>query len=180
MQLPYLSEKIASPDGIPCEVLDTLKVDFGQASVQGRKKAETLVKEAKGGEEIVTRNKEGQVESTYIAQKGDAIFVNLHNAADVYVPGNADGSRWKFSELAQRGYEVVRNDAKKGGAIVKSAQIFKLFTEAVEKPTCIKDAWGPGQHQFLFNGATLKKNDNGSVTGIDKSAFDATWETLRI
>ena len=178
MQLPYLAETIQSPDEIECGVLDALNVNLNKASTRGRKKAETLVKEAQGGEEIVTRNKEGQIESTYTAQKGDAIFVNLHNTDDVYVPGNADGSRWQFSELQQRGYDIIRNHPETSGVIVKSAQTFKLFTNAVEKPTCIKDAWAPGQHQFLFTGATLKFQDNGRVTGIDMEAFDATWETF--
>jgi hypothetical protein len=180
MQLPYLNETILSPDGVPCEVLDVLHVDFNQASSLGRKSAETLVKEAQGGEAIVTKNKEGKTESTYIAQKGDAIFVNLDNPDDVYVPGNLDGTRWKFSELRQKGYDIISGHPDTRGVRVKSAKTFKVFPEAVEKPTCIKDAWGAGQHQFLFSGATLKLNDNGQVTGIDKNAFDKTWETFSL
>jgi hypothetical protein len=142
MQLPYLSETIQSPDGIECSVLDEVRVDFNKASSRGRKKAETLVKEAQGGEKIVTRNKAGQVESTYIAQKGDAIFVNVHNPDDVYVPGNPDGSRWQFSQLREKGYDIIHGHplATANSVIVKSAQTFKLFPNAVEKPTCIKDA----------------------------------------
>ncbi len=177
MSLPYVSEKIESPDGVLCQVLDSARVDFS-AAAEGRKKAETLVREARGGEEIVTRNKSGQVESIYTAKPGDAIFINLHNPDDVYVPGNADGTRWQFSELAERGYEVTAREAD-GAVRVKSAVYAPLLPEAVEKPTCIKDAWGAGQHQFLYPGATLKGNGPGRVTGIDKTAFDATWEVRK-
>lgn len=46
-------------------------------------------------------------------------------------------------------------------------------------PTCIKDVWGSGRHQFLFEGASLKKNpETKKVTGIDKEAFDNTWEVI--
>ena len=51
--------------------------------------------------------------------------------------------------------------------------------EIIIIPTCIKDAWGVGAHQFLFKGATLKKDlKSGKVTGIDKFAFDETWEII--
>lgn len=177
MAIHYTADTIKSPEGVDCAVLDVARVDFSNAAT-GRKAAETLVKEAKGGEVIITRNTKGEPEGDpYIAQKGDAIFVNLHNPDDVYVPGNADGSRWQFSELQQRGYEIVVNTPE--GVRVKSAEFSRLLVEAVQKPTCIKDAWGAGQHQFLYPGATLKDNGGGRVTGIDKTAFDATWEVAK-
>ena len=175
MLLPYTNEVVASPDGIDCKVLDANAVDASGA-VEGRKATQTLVRRAEGGEAIETKNKEGKVESVYTAKAGDAIFINLHNPDDIYVPGNADGSRWQFSELTSKGYEISGEDQERGGVLVKSTSTSKLLHEAVEEPTCIKDAWGEGQHQFLFAGATLKLNANGRVTGIDKSAFDATWE----
>lgn len=182
MKLPHTGEIQKSDDGIACEVIDTSKVDFSGAQL-GRKSAETLVRLAHGGEEIVTRNKEGKIENSYVAKAGDAIFINLHNMNDMYVPGNPDGSRWQFQDLEKKGYVIVGDDHENGGIRVKNGQSFKILHEAVEKPSCIKDAWGPGQHQFLFPGATLKLNDNGSVTGIDQSAFGTpgspgTWEIL--
>jgi hypothetical protein len=175
MQLPYTQETVSSPDGLDCKVLDSKAVSFANA-FEGRKATETLVRRAEGGEAIETKNGEGKVESVYTAQAGDAIFVNLHNPDDVYVPGSPDGSRWQFKDLASKGYEITGDDHERGGVRVKSTTMSKLLLEAVEEPTCIKNAWGEGQHQFLFAGATLKLNNNGSVTGIDKSAFDATWE----
>jgi hypothetical protein len=175
IMLPYTNEIIASPDGIDCRVLDGNSISFAGA-VEGRKSTETLVRRAEGGEKIETRNADRKVESIYVAQPGDAIFINLHNPDDIYVPGNPDGSRWQFSDLTTKGYEISGDDHEHGGVRVKSAQVSRLLHEAVHEPTCIKDAWGAGQHQFLFKGATLKLNGNGAVTGIDKTAFDATWE----
>ena len=175
--LPYKDEWIDNPNGIACRVLDVENVDFSTASI-GRKTAETLVRCAQGGEVIETKNSEGKVESTYTAQPGDAIFVNLHNTDDIYVPGNDDGSRWQFDELAERGYEFVADDLENNGVRVKNMAAFKILLEAIDQPTCIKDAWGEGQHAYLFEGATLKLNDDGRITGIDKEAFDATWEVV--
>lgn len=173
MQLPYLDKVIESPDGAEARVLDEANVDFS-SSVEGRKATETLVKRAQGGEQIETKNSDGQVESVYTARPNDAIFQNIHNPDDVYVPGNPDGSRWKFDELEEKGYEITGK--VEGGVTVKSAAMSQLLVEAIEGPTCIENAWGEGAHQFLYDGATLKLNDNGAVTGIDKEAFDATWE----
>lgn len=175
MELPYTQEFIQSPDGIACKVLDVAGVDFSQ-SIEGRKSVTTLVRCAEGGEHIETKNVEKQVESVYTAKKGDAIFINLHNPEDMYVPGNPDGSRWQFKDLTTKGYEITGEDHENGGVLVKSTNVAKLLHEIIQQPTCIKNAWGEGQHQFLFQGATLKQNENGNITGIDKTAFDATWE----
>jgi hypothetical protein len=175
MQLSYTNVTINSPDGTPCKVLDLKNVDFSSAAL-GRKSTETLVRRAEGGEHIETKNSDKKVESVYIAKPGDAIFMNLHNPDDIYVPSNPDGSRWQFKELTSKGYEISRDDHENGGVLVKSIKTAKLLREAITEPTCISNAWGQGQHQFLFPGATLKKDDNGNVTGIDKEAFDATWE----
>lgn len=179
MPLPYTAETVSSPDGIACKVLDSKAVNFAGA-VEGRKATETLVRRAEGGEAIETKNGQGKVESVYTAQAGDAIFINLHNSDDMYVPGNPDGSRWQFKDLTSKGYEITGDDQERGGVRVKSTAMSKLLHEAVEEPTCIKNAWGEGQHQFLFAGATLKLNNNSSVTGIDKTAFDATWEITSV
>lgn len=95
-------------------MLDTSRLDFNKA-VLGRKSAETLVICAKGGEEIVTRNAQGKVEATCVAKAGDAIFVNLHDRNDTYIPS------WPYSELLNMSF---------------------------------------------------------AITGIDKAAFNATWEFL--
>lgn len=176
--LPYTDDHVTSPEGIACRVLDVAALDFSGAAT-GRKATETLVRRAAGGEKIVTRNTAGLIESVYETKPGDAIFINLHNPDDAYVPGNADGTRWQFSELAAKGYEITGEDAALGGVRVKSNATFKILHEAVASPTCVRDAWGPGQHAFLHAGATLKLNANGSVSGIDKTAFDATWEVLQ-
>lgn len=177
MGLPYTGETLANPEGKVCPVLDPSRVDFSNA-VLGRKKTETLVRRAKGGELIETRNKEGQVETTYTTKPGDAIFVNLHDEKDTYCPGNADNTRWQFDDFLTKGYEVTAGSIEGGAVKVKSTAAAKILPEAVAEDLCVKDAWGPGQHQFLYKGATLKLGGNGVVTGIDKSAFDATWEVM--
>ena len=170
--LPYTNETVLSPDGVACKVLDSAAVSFDTAA-EGRKTAETLVRRAEGGEAIETKNSEGKVESVYTAQPGDAIFINLHNPDDMYVPGNPDGTRWQFRELAGKGYEITGEDQDLGGVRVRNTAVSKILHEAVEEPTCIRHAWGD---TFYSPGATLKLNANGSISGIDKEAFDATWE----
>lgn len=177
MGLSYTAEIVNNPEGEACAVLDTASVDFSRAAL-GRKAAKTLVREAKGGELIHTRNSEGKIESTYVARPGDAIFINLHDRNDMYVPGESDGTRWKFSELVVKGYEIIGEDRSNGGVLVKSAQTSKILPGIVDRPVCIKDAWGKGQHQFLYKGATLKDAGGGRVTGIDKEAFDKGWEIV--
>ena len=42
-----------------------------------------------------------------------------------------------------------------------------------------KKCMGEGEHQFLFPMATLKQDiETGRIVGIDKSAFDETWEII--
>ncbi len=137
-----------------------------------------MVRRANGGELIETKNSDKQVESTYVAQDGDAIFINPHNPEDMYVPADTDGTRWKFKDIEKKGYKITREDQENGEVLVKSTDRVKILHEAIQEPSCIKNAWGNGQHQFLFVGATLKQGDNGRVTGIDKEAFDATWEIM--
>lgn len=175
--LKYKDKIIKSPDGQFCKVIDTPRVDFKYASI-ARKTAQTLVCRAHGGERLETKNAKDEIESVYLAKTGDAIFVNPHNPNDRYVPGNPDGSRWQFDDLTTCGYEVVGKDTKTGGVFVLSSKTFQFLHEVVKEPSCVEDAWGKGQHQFLFNGASLKLNGDGKVTGIDKDAFDSTWQIL--
>ena len=180
MELKYTSEIIKSPDGIDCKVLDTSSVDFSKA-LEGRKSKETIILKANGNEKIDTINSEGKIESTYITNPGEAIFYN--NEKDIYVPRDSDGNAWKFDKITEYGYEITQEPYQfnSNTAIkVKSTNKAKVLPEIIVIPTCIKDAWGEGAHQFLFEGATLKKDpSNGKVTGIDKEAFDQTWEILK-
>lgn len=177
MNLNYTDEIIVSPDGIPCKVLDTESIDFKDGCI-GRKAKETLVLKAKGGEKIDTINSQGLVEATYITKPGDAIFYN--SETDKYVPRDSNGNSWKFDNITDYGYEITFglhsinfNDAIK----IKSTKLAYLLPRAITLPTCIKDAWGEGDHQFLYSGATLKKDiESGKVTGIEEEAFNNTWE----
>jgi hypothetical protein len=175
--LPYFEETVLSPQGFLCQVLNTNGISWDGAH-SGRKTSQTLVRRAWQGETLETKNTAGKIESVYRAQRGEAIFVNPHNPDDQYVPGTPSGERMKFSDLVTSGYRIVAVQ-ENGDVTVQNDQSFKILHEVVKQPTCIKDAWGPGQHQFLYPGASLKlAADNIQVTGIDKEAFDKTWELV--
>lgn len=179
MNLNYMNEFICNSDGIPCMVLDLATIDFSEAYI-GRKSKETIILKANGGERIETINSAGLVEATYVANLGDAIFYN--NDMDIYVPRDKDGQAWKFDSVSMYGYEVTGEPysfKEKLAINVKSIKMAKLLVEVIEIPTCIKDAWGRGNHQFLFGGATLKQDcETGKISGIDKGAFEETWEIV--
>jgi hypothetical protein len=177
MDLPYLDEFIKSDDGISCQVLDVLRVDFAQASC-GYKKSETLVRPTQENEVIETINKDGLIETSYVAKAGDALFQNIHDKNDRYVPRNADGSAWKFDELARRNYKVVAQGENMDGVLVVNMEQSKVLHRAIDRPTCLKDAWGKEIHQFLFAESTLKLNNDGRITGIDSQAFKETWQVI--
>ena len=146
----------------------------------GRKCKETIVLRAKEAEKIETTNALDLVESVYITKEGDAIFYNSEK--DKYVPRDGNGNAWMFDTIENYGYEITAEPFKFGDNVaikVKSTNKAYVLPEIVEIPTCIKNAWGEGDHQFLFQGATLKKDPNsGKVTGIEKEAFDNTWEVF--
>lgn len=179
--LYYTDEIICNENGIECKVLDVSKVDFSNVCV-GRKKTETLILKANGNETINTTNSEGLIESTYITKPGDAIFVN--NEKDIYVPRDSLGNAWQFDSIESYGYEITSDVFSYNGNAafkVKSTKLANLLPEVISIPTCIKDAWGQGAHQFLFEGATLKMDiESGKITGIDKGAFDETWERIKV
>lgn len=178
-KLKYTNEFILNEDGIKCRVLDVSNIDFSQSLV-GRKIKETLVLKANGNERIKTINSDGLIESTYITSFGDAIFVN--NEKDIYVPKDFFGSAWKFDSIEDYGYEITSDVFLHNGSSavkVKSIKQSKVLPYSIVIPTCIKDAFGPGMHQFLFKGATLKKDiETGRVKGIDQVVFDNTWEVI--
>lgn len=179
MNLSYTDEKIISPDGIECLVLDTNNIEFSDSCI-GRKCAQTIVLKSNGNEKINTVNSLGLVETTYFVKEGDAIFYNSEN--DIYVPRNNDGTACSFDSIENLGYEITTELFRFGeydAVKVRSIKKAYLLPEIIEIPTCIKDAFGKGNHQFLYKGATLKKDiETGKVTGIEKEAFDKTWEIL--
>ena len=180
MNLKYFDEYIKNPDGIDCRVLDVQNVDFS-SSVMGRKAKETIVIRAKGNEKIDTINAKWLVETSYVTSEGNAIFYN--NEKDIYVPRKKDGTPWNFDDIEEHGYEITTDLFIFNNSVavkVKSTNIAYLLPEVIDAPTCIKDAFGVGNHQFLFEGATLKMDPNTlKVTGIEKGAFDTTWEITR-
>ena len=178
MPVLYTAEIIQNPQGVGCRVININALDFTQAKL-AKKSAVTRLRSAKGGEKIETKNAKGDIENTYIAQKGDALFINPHLADDCYVPANADGTRWQFKDIPLKGYDIVGTDPANDDLFIKSNQNAYILLNIIQEPSCIKNAFGHGQHQFLFKGASLKKSHDGQITGIDQDAFNATWEVVK-
>ena len=155
-------------------VIDTEKLDFSNAKM-GIKSKITKVYNARGGEKIITRNKNNEIESVVIAKKNDAIFYN--NDSDMYIPTDSNGNHWKFDKIETYGYKIVKNH--ENYVEIQSNNKALLLVGCVEKESVIKDAFGKGQHQFLYQGATIKKDiKTGAISGIDKVAFESTWKII--
>ncbi|MDO4995999.1 MAG: hypothetical protein Q4E69_02360 [Bacilli bacterium] len=180
MSVKYLDEYIESPDGITCKVLDVDNIDFS-SGVVGRKSKDTLVLRANGNEKINTINSQGLIETTFTTSEGNAIFYNNEN--DIYVPRDEKGTPWNFDDIENYGYELLTVPFKHNDNLavrVKSTKMAYLLPEVIDRPSCIKDAFGKGNNQYLYEDATLKKDPiTGKVTGIEKKAFDETWEITK-
>ena len=174
-EIHYLEEIIINENNIPCKVIDLTGLDFSHAKL-GIKKTITLVKCAKGNEVIINKNKDGNIESSDIAKCGEAIFYNNKN--DKYIPKNSLGEPYLYHNIENYGYTIIKK--RKNYCFVKSNNQAKLLVNIIQEPSCIKDAWGEGSHQFLFKGATLKQDlKTLKITGIDGIAFSNTWEILK-
>lgn len=173
MKVHYKNQSIKNPDNIDCQIIDVEKLNFDDCPV-GCKSTQTLVKRAKGGERIYTYGKKGEIESTTIANQGDAIFCN--SETDVYIP-SIKGKAYEYDNITSYGYDII--SSKDDECYIKSNNKALLLVGVIDRPSCIKDAFGEGNHQFLFEGATLKKDlSNGMVSGISKKAFETTWEVF--
>lgn len=170
--MDYFTGEIIVFNNIKFKVLDVLKLNFKNANI-GIKSAKTKVKRAKGGEKIETINENGKIEGVEIAKEGDAIFCN--NDKDIYIPHESNSESWKFDEIEKHGYKIIEKQDEY--IIIQSNNEALLLFDIITCPTCIKNAWGEGKHQYLYEGAVLKKDlKSGKVTGIDKNAFEKTWE----
>lgn len=171
--------KIKGPDGTEFQILDVETLDFSHAG-RGYKSAQTLIRVAQGGELIETKDSDGNVESVYTTKAGDIIFMNLHNPDDIYVPRDKENKAWTMEELQNRGYEIVGEDQENGGLRVVNKSEFPILKGIVSGPMCILNAWGEGNHQFLYKGAVLKLDEASSkVSGISAEAFEKTWTVTK-
>ena len=166
----YTSETIQD-NGKSYHVLDGSKLNFSAAPF-GKKTAETTARLAEPEEHIVTMPGT-EKESAYVANGGEVVFDN--GGGDVYVPrDNAGHSTGKH--ILDTKYDLVRGSLEQGNAAyIPKANPSRIMPFSTTRYTAIKDAWGPGAHQFLPPNSTLKLNDNGQVTGIEGSAFEKTW-----
>lgn len=174
-KLPYTDE-IIEFEGKTYKVIDTAKLEFLTAKV-GVKSKLTKVYCAKGGEKIETTNEKGEVESVVVAEKGDAIFYN--NEHDQYIPAGEDGKHWKYSEIESHGYSIQEHNDEENYVVVRSNNKALLLVGCVEENSAIKNAFGDGKPQYLYEGATIKKDiKTCNISGIDRAAFENTWEIL--
>lgn len=173
MSVEFTGEYIEK-DGEKFPVVDVTKLDFSDALI-GVKSKLTKVYRANGGEKITTRNENGEVESVLVANNGDAIFFN--NTNDIYIPTDSNGNRFKYSQIESYGYSIQERTADY--VVVRSNNKALLLVGCVDQKCAIKDAFGKGQSQFLYEGATIKKDiKTGNISGIDRKAFESTWIIL--
>lgn len=168
--LPVTGELVTDPEGNLAPVLDTNDITTDGA-VWGRKKATIIVRRAQAGECLKQSFEDGQETFEYTTEEGDAIFIN--SPTDQYVPPSKDGGRLKFSDLETNGFQIVEGDSQEVKVFSPAAQ---FLVGVVDAPVCIKYAWGPEDkpenHQFLYEGATLKIGSNGTVvSGINKEGM---------
>lgn len=180
MALPFKKDAFGndalalSPEGIPHKILDCNKVDFSAAAM-GRKAVPTLVRRAEAGELIITKNAQGLRDASkdYVTTGGELIIDNGNG--DIFVPAGKDGTRARFAEL-EKTYDIVGDDYVRGGLLVVGKDTFPILPQVITEPTCIKDAFGPGNDQWLPAGSTLKLNTpSTSVTGFDPGGAEK-WE----
>lgn len=72
-------------------------------------------------------------------------------------------------------YTLLGGDIHGDGATYRPVgRVVPLLHEATDRPSCLKDSYGEGNHAFFSEGATFK-GEHGKIRGIDKTAFDHTW-----
>lgn len=169
----YIDRYIETPDGIRAQILDPSRIDFSN-SVMARKISKILIEKAVGGEEIVTRNIYGQVETIYTTQPGDAIFNYPHCLDDRYVPADSIRRRWKYDDVLIR--DDLNIEFSDGCTYLVGGSPCQVLPNVIDRVTCLENLWGQGQHQFLYPGATLVLRDNLQVSGVDQAAFMMGWE----
>ncbi len=147
---------------------------FSDKTVKARKATLTKVYIASEGQKIETIVG-GNVETTFIAEGDEIIFEN--NPQDVFVPRDKSGKP-NGREILKQSYDWVKGGVRDSIAFYRPNKVEDVAHEVVTQNTVIFDAYGEGQHQYLTIGATLKiKGDR--VTGINKEAFDNTWELIK-
>ncbi|ESQ89014.1 hypothetical protein ABAC460_14645 [Asticcacaulis sp. AC460] len=155
-------------DGLTYAVLDPARLDFAAAQ-PARKTASIRVRTATAGETIVTRP-DAIEEASFFATGGELIFINdlPDGREDAYLPRDASG-RPNGDEVLAGAYEAAGD-----GHYRPVATPCPVLHQVIDRPVVMLDVWGPGQHQFLTLGASLKL-ESGRVTGIDRHAFALTW-----
>lgn len=203
IELPYFNKFVEVPSEIGNEKIqyqelnvEELARNFEQFKpTQGRKIAKTIVIRARGGENIVTYNNKGEIETSYTVKKdGTCIFANtpdgkydpntVYNPTDIYVPRDKNEIEWDFDTLLSRNYKAVRDEHPKvvgyeeykNIVLVESTETFPILHEAIKKPTVIVDS--EGKKLFYLPGATITLNKGNKISLIDKDAFDNTWEVV--
>lgn len=178
MKLEYLDEYIVNKNGIKCHVLDVEKLDFSHA-LDAIKSEPTIVLRANGNE-VINTIINGLVESSYETCEGDAIFQNSEE--DRYVPRDLNGNAFKYDNLREYGYvdvleEFIYNEYKAKKVVNNRKN--KVLYQVIEEPTVIKNKFGEHNHQFLFSGSSLvKDNKTNKIRGVAKIPFNDTYRII--
>lgn len=175
--LAYTGEKILHSDQKAYDVLDTTQIDFKNCTIKLAQKTGNILVRIAIKRETINTIPYSIVESHYTAKGGELIFINSQfNEMDAYVPRDIHGNP-NGKQLLHENYKLIDGNLSSGAIYCPIAKPIKILHEYITQPTCIKNVWGVGNHQFLQEGATLKIESN-PITGIDKIAFKETWKII--
>lgn len=144
--------------------------------------------EGESGEFIITEYN-GKPETVSFAYKGDTIYTQKllypdgTSKVERYVP--PDGQKYledNYKKVPKETQDPRDADMSKFGAEYEPAPdkpLTKIMYKVVGKePVVILDAFGPGRHQFLYEGAVIKEDFDGKrsrPTGVNWPAWYASW-----
>lgn len=162
----YYTGKTIKRDGVDYYVLDSAKLDFAESIIGSRSRQP--VKTAEEG--YVTYRRVNGRYTTYTCKGGEAIFVSSTGKECVPCDANGQPNGWR---LLNHSHHIGQSES--GELYCSYSNLHRhLLIEAIQRPTVIMDAYGPGKHEFMQPGTTLEKTPDG-VRGIERRVLDTRW-----
>ena len=172
------TENFIEQNGLRYQVLATKRVNFGDdgSCSYGKKTSSTKVWRAAPGDVIVTDHNGTEETPPYTAEGGEVVFCNElpNNRLDVYVPRDQKGVP-NGDRILETAYTLISSDLNEGEAYYVPNSTPVKVAAGIDRLTCLENAYGEGNHQFLKDGDILKQDASSRVTGIDREAFNFTW-----